>query len=685
MDFPGFDNKPRLIVLAGDPDWCVERAIEAVGKQALWITASPLMKRSLIEWRGPAQARRLLGATTGHVVFDAHPDFDPDLFALTAGAIRGDCALLLLAPPLESWAERTGSRFLRRFIRGLRASPHPLLIEQGRGAEDPPSLSPPSPQTPPRPRSGEEALLDACLTRDQREAVEHILHVVRGHRRRPLVLRSDRGRGKSCALGIAALSLLEQGGERILVTAPRLAAVETLFSLLAALRPEGRATRGRFAWKRGEILFRPPDALVKDPEPADLLAVDEAAAIPAPMLERMLANWSRIVFATTEQGYEGNGRGFAIRFRKTLDRRTPGWRDYHLGQPIRWGENDALEQFVFDALLLKAKPVDELAPAETIHFERLDRDRLIASEPMLSELYGLLIAAHYRTTASDLRQLLDDPDITVFAALADSHIVGVALTIAEGGLPAELDRQARRGERRLKGHLAPQDLSAHLGVVGACERRCLRILRIATHPERQRQGIGAALLRQVASYARASGIDYLAASFGADPELLRFWDKAGFRAARLGARRNAVSGLHSALVIQSVSAAGEELVGQALRAFREALPHWLAEPLADVEPETIIALFPASGDAPPLNRETQAALEEFAHGNRSLLATSPALWRLTLACLESSRHRSELPILVMKILQKRSLTDIARTLGLTGKAEALQALRAAVGRIIGET
>ena len=56
--------------------------------------------------------------------------------------------------------------------------------------------------------------------------------------------------------------------------------------------------------------------------------------IHATWLEAMLARHSRIVFATTEHGYEGTGRGFHLRFKRVLDEQTPDWQELHQWSPF---------------------------------------------------------------------------------------------------------------------------------------------------------------------------------------------------------------------------------------------------------------------------------------------------------------------------------------------------------------
>ena len=170
-------------------------------------------------------------------------------------------------------------------------------------------------------------------------------------------------RGKSAALGIAAASLFKSGLDQIVVTGPSLLSTEQVFQHSAALLEEASLSRGILEWQGRQLRFVAPDELTQAMESekveCDLMLVDEAATLPVPLLETLLRQHSRIVFSSTVHGYEGTGRGFAIRFRKVLDRITPKWRTLHLQQAIRWSERDPLEHLIFSSLLLDARPAPD--------------------------------------------------------------------------------------------------------------------------------------------------------------------------------------------------------------------------------------------------------------------------------------------------------------------------------------
>ncbi|MCG7904947.1 MAG: tRNA(Met) cytidine acetyltransferase, partial [Candidatus Thiodiazotropha taylori] len=145
--------------------------------------------------------------------------------------------------------------------------------------------------------------------------------------------------------------LIEAGYQRILVTASRQAAVESLFSMAA--NELGMAAHGvELHHQQGVIEYVAPDRLIRENPRGDLLLVDEAAAIPTPVLIKLLEHYPRIAFATTVHGYEGTGLGFNHRFKKHLDQQRPQWREIQLKTPIRWAMDDPLEQLVFRMLAL---------------------------------------------------------------------------------------------------------------------------------------------------------------------------------------------------------------------------------------------------------------------------------------------------------------------------------------------
>jgi len=677
----------HTLVLAGDAGWARQAAADLLLPGALWIgDAGPVGVRIL----SGDKARQALGEDLPQLVFDTHAGLDPDALGAVCGALSGGGSLLLLTPPLEHWpvfddpdkvryashpyaADAVGGRFLARLAAVLRAAPGVRLITPGD-----PVVLPPATGFSPVPASDDPD----CLTPDQAAAVAALLRVAHGHRRRPLVLTADRGRGKSAALGIAAARLLADGLGRIIVTAPRPAAVAAVFDQAQRLLPTAERHGNRLLLAERELLFMAPDELLRQAPAADLVLVDEAAAIPVPLLSRLLARHARIAFASTVHGYEGSGRGFALRFRAELDVRTPQWRALSLTAPIRYAADDPLEAWVNSALLLDAEPAelpDDIDP-RTLTIAPIDRDALAADAGLLRQVFGLLVQAHYQTRPADLRQLLDAPGLTVWLARHGEQVTGVCLVQREGGLDAELAAEVAAGRRRSHGHLIPQSLARHTGMAALASQRTARVMRIAVHPALQRHGLGRRLLAAVADKAGRDGMDWWGASFAADPASLGFWQSAGCGALRLGASRDAASGTYSAVLLSPLSGPAQASYCTLRQRFMDGLAHGLADTWRALEPAVAAALLHRDGLPAPLSEQDSADVAAFAAGQRDLAAAQLALWRWLLQQLGAGRllPADDLALLVRRLLQRWPDAELVAEAGLAGRADLQARLRAAV-------
>ncbi|MDX1467107.1 MAG: GNAT family N-acetyltransferase, partial [Halomonas sp.] len=420
--------------------------------------------------------------------------------------------------------------------------------------------------------------------------------------------------------------------------------------------------------------------------PGRLLLVDEAAAIPAPLLGRWLEAFPRIAFATTVHGYEGSGRGFALRFRERLERQAPDFRECHLAAPIRWAPDDPLEALTARLLLLDAEPNAALPGDGPLVSQRLDRDLLAQDEPRLRALFGLLVQAHYRTTPADLRRLLDGPGVSVSVLEAGSALQGVAVCGDEGGFSAELAERVARGERRPRGHLLAQSLAAHAGEREALTARLRRVLRIAVPAGRRRRGGGRRLLDDELARARDEGVDLLGASFGAEPGLLAFWRAAGFRAVRLGLTRETATGEHALMVVRPTSAAGEALAARLEARLHRQLPGLLAFELAELEPAVALAVL-AEGPAALLDAADRRDLEDVAFGHREPALARPAIQALVRRRARAREEEPEeegdeaLEALAAWAFQGREASWLAPRLGVTGRKGVQAWLREAVARL----
>ena len=612
-----------VLVLAGPADWARALAAEV----AAWREGEDLWVGDTTPATGMAgctgaQARQWLGRNLSLIVWDSHAGTHPAGLGAVSGALVGGGLLVWLVPPLAEWAQGPDPDYDR-----LRqhAPPYRFLSRMarllGQAAEQPPNalVTPEAthavlPEPPAVVQQGPEG-----PTGDQSRAIETILAMGRVAAPAPVVLRADRGRGKSAALGMAATRLVHECGLRVCVTAARPSALDSFWAFVAAECRE-------------QVLFRAPDELLRHPPATDVLMVDEAATLPVPMLAAMTTRWPGSVLATTVHGYEGTGRGFDLRFRAVLDRDHPGWQRVMLDKPIRWAPDDPLESLMNRLLCLDADLPEAPADESPVEARVIPQDELLEDDALLTALMGLLVSAHYQTSPDDLRQLLDDPDTVLVAAFRRDQPVGVAWGLREGGLAPELARAVWLGERRPRGHLVAQSLAFQGGDPEAAHRYYLRVTRIAVHPDCRRQGVGQRLLAAMEEVAVANGVDVLATSFGATPELLAFWQAAGFRFLRLGTKRDAASGTHAAMLGRPLTLDGERVCTEQAQRFAAHWP-WLVPVMEDLEAGVRAAVealmpLPAEPDPSVLSEADRRELHAFVHGARELAVSRLPLARM---------------------------------------------------------
>jgi tRNA(Met) cytidine acetyltransferase len=664
----------QCVVLSGDRAWC-EQATETLlsafnSERLLCLSDHSIAHFPTLKIK---QAKHQLGQDYDVVVFDGLEALLPDNIGQSVGTLRagGVFVLWFVADNDSHYSQR-----FERVIRHFESQFH--FVRQGDALPRLNLLNKP-PEGPISP------------TAEQTEAIKLIVKVVTGHRRRPLVLSADRGRGKSAALGMAAAELLLAGREEIIVTAPNRVAVDSVFDHAASVLGCDKLAKGSIDYEGARLRFIAPDALLAGDDTADLLLVDEAAAIPSVMLASLLGRFSRIVFATTLHGYEGTGRGFAVRFQALLEQQAPGWRHYELSEPVRWRQDDVLEAFSFEALSLNAEPVEDNlilnADVGQCTIERIDKDVLAKDELLLRQLFGLMVLAHYRTKPSDLQLLLDNDDIGCYVTRYQGYVVACAWVVDEGLLSPELANAVYLGQRRLKGHLLPQSLLAHVGVESAGSLCYRRILRIATHPIVQRQGIAKALLDEVYADAKSEQVDVIGTSFSADLEVMSFWQACGFDVVRLGTQLDEISGQRAVTLLRACSAAGNGLHVHATKRFEQQWPDLLMMQFNQVDVDLVLALsmhLRSQGSA-LANWERQDILR-FVEGNATFESCQLAIRKLVSMAL-GQPHFLELPtsaqrLLIMFIMQLRSISVVTRALGFTGKSDLMSALRRVVGDLI---
>jgi len=628
------------------------------------------------------KARRLLGEEYDCVLFDARKDFELDALGVVSGLIRGGGCLLLLLLPVSVWQKKL-TAFYTHLRNMLSQLPGVFYLQHTVDLKQQISFPADVAET--------QSQYLPCKTQDQHQLLHDLFSEITQQACLCHVLVSGRGRGKSSLLGLLAAKLLQQMAIKIIIVAPARSTADPFFYHLLQQCEGAETGHSVVRYGASEVAFMAPDALLdglgKDGESnADLLLVDEAAAIPQSMLSILLRHYDKLIFSTTTHGYEGTGRGFVLKFFKLLDQVRPGWTKSELHQPVRWQQNDWLERWVEQLLFLDLQidqPVPDNFSRNDLRVELLDPAELVKNQKKLQSVFSLLVTAHYRTRPSDFAYLLDSEDVRLYALHINSVIVAVLAVNQEGGFSPELSTQVYRGARRPKGHLLAQTLCFHAGIETAAQLTYARIMRIAVHPDMQRMGLGRWLVDRVVEIESARGMDVIGCSFSAETGLLEFWRTAGFSLLRIGFSRDHVSASHAVVMGRALSDKGESLLDQLQLRLGRNLPMWLNLFLHDMQSalkNTLCEMLVDHVDYQPTEDFSASDLEDvisFAEYRRNYAACWPAMSRLI--------NHSRMPVDELPDKDKAMLTTcvqyandwpaIVKTMALSGRGEAEQQIR----------
>ncbi|XP_052008257.1 LOW QUALITY PROTEIN: RNA cytidine acetyltransferase [Xyrauchen texanus] len=401
-------------------------------------------------------------------------------------------------------------------------------------------------------------LVDSCKTMDQAKAVLKFIEAISEKTLRSTVaLTAARGRGKSAALGLAIAGAVAFGYSNIFVTSPSPDNLHTLFEfifkgfdalqyqehmdyeIIQSLNPEFNKAVVRvniFREHRQTIQYIHPADAVKLGQ-AELLVIDEAAAIPLPLVKKLLGPYL-VFMASTINGYEGTGRSLSLKLiqqlrqqsadsqqnlsaenRNTSTAKLAAARTLHevtLHESIRYGQGDHVEKWLNEVLCLDCLSVPRIISGcplpQTCDLYYVNRDTLFcyhkASETFLQRLMALYVASHYKNSPNDLQMLSDAPAHHMFCLLPPvpptQNSLPEVLAVVQVCLEGDISRQSilsslSRG-KKASGDLIPWTVSEQFqdpefgGLSGG------RIVRIAVNPDYQGMGYGSRALELLQRY-----------------------------------------------------------------------------------------------------------------------------------------------------------------------------------------
>uniref|UniRef100_A0AC35TPU2 RNA cytidine acetyltransferase n=1 Tax=Rhabditophanes sp. KR3021 TaxID=114890 RepID=A0AC35TPU2_9BILA len=396
-------------------------------------------------------------------------------------------------------------------------------------------------------------LVKRCKTKCQAKALLTLLDVITAKGGRTVCsMTAARGRGKSAALGLAIAGAIGFGYGNIFVTSPSPENLKTLFEFVVlGLKDMGYEEHGDYElvqssaselgkavvkvtvkrdWVQTIQYISPSDAVKLGQ--AELVVIDEAAAIPLPLVNALMDGDYIVFLASTINGYEGTGRSLSLKLlaklreqavasfgkKKSITPRDGAKKLYEVGleESIRYNPGDHVESWLNRVLCLDSGNTQTIiggAPSwEKCQLYYVNRDTLFsyhkASEGFLNNLVSIYAAAHYKNSPNDLQVLSDAPNHHIFVLMAPvtedqtkmPDILVMLQVCYEGNLSKDSILQAQGKGRKAVGDLIPWTVSQQFMDHDFPQLLGGRIVRIAVHPDYQSKGYGKRAIQLLTDY-----------------------------------------------------------------------------------------------------------------------------------------------------------------------------------------
>jgi tRNA(Met) cytidine acetyltransferase len=655
----------QLVLLQGPMEWCDLQLEQLAHHQSMQIISD---RHDYPDSVPVNQADRCLGSESALVVVDLFDGLNPDVVCIASGLVQSGGILLLLAPTIDDWdlnrdryaqwqQDSVSPRpdFIEYFFSAIEQSPLTgvVITPDFSLADSPLPLLPSS-------KILQPTLISDGQTREQTQTLSDIEAWIHDRKRGAVLISADRGRGKSTCLGLLLQKLQLSGINQVLVTAASKQIADRILQHAATAE------------------FLAPDKLLLTLPKAEIIVIDEAAMIPQSLLRQICRHYPLVIMATTTGGYEGTGQGFMLRFVNSLSQAE--LLHLELIKPVRWCDGDDLEAWINRTLMPGVVEPVSREMKKPCELEWLDPDDSGQSQ-LLQQVYALLCSAHYRTRPSDLRMIMENPDLRIVIARYDGELIAAALLNLEGGFEKELCREIFMGRRRPRGHLLAQMLTAQAGIENFAGFRGLRVLRIAVVDACRRQGVGSQLIAAAFDLAQQKELDYLGASFALDPSNLGFWQQTGFSPAHVSFASGKSTGDNSLAVLKPVSNGLTGIVQTLQQRIDQQLATWLTQFLKTIDVADVTALLRFSNYRSEMNALEFGEVKAFARGNKGFELCFTSLQKFVMSRIAEDDFEPQ-AILVEKAVLNRDWSQLSRESGSEGRRQLQQRLRALVDALI---